>query len=79
MPPVNRTMKETLGMVIGDICIGGEFVCSDILTKLAYSSKGKKKRGASARQIAALLARRDDLQLIDRNKGIWKKVKEEST
>lgn len=73
----NTITRELIEPVINNIAAGTGFFCGDVVKLLSESSQRKGRRELSSRQVAPFLSERDDLTLISRSKGLWKKVKEE--
>jgi len=74
----NDITRELLNPIIDNIEVGTVFICGDIVASLSKSPRRSGRNGVCPRQVAPFLSERNDLKLISRVKGLWKKVKEEN-
>jgi hypothetical protein len=72
----NTITRELIEPVINNLAVGTEFFCGDVVRILTLRSSRSGRRELSSRQVAPFLSERNDLKLINRSKGLWKKVKE---
>lgn len=74
----NDITRALLDSAMETIAVGNEFHSGDIVKMLSQSTRRRKRRCVSPRVVGNLLSERNDVQ-INRNTGMWKKVRDTNT
>lgn len=75
----NGITRALVDEVIKAFKTGSDFFSVDVATTISPPTKKRKRKCVTTREIGNFLSERYDVKLVNRNIGLWRKVKDSNT